>query len=96
MVAVAEMALSSNIGAALTLPEGEPSLAWAFGEDQARYIVQVDDESAFAAVLAEQNIDGYQIGTTSTHQTLTVGHDITISIEDLRSQHEGKLPQMMA
>ena len=96
LVAVAEMALSSNIGAALTLPEGEPSLAWAFGEDQARYIVQVDDEGAFAAVLAEQNIDGYQIGTTSTHQTLTVGHDITISIEDLRSQHEGKLPQMMA
>ena len=96
LVAVAEMALSSNIGAALSHPDGDTPLAWAFGEDQARYIVQVNDADAFAALLAEQNIEGCQIGVTSEQQTLTVGQTVTISIEDLKSRHEGKLPQMMA
>lgn len=96
LVAVAEMALSGAVGAALSHPDGDTVLAWAFGEDQARYIVQVDDAEAFAALLAEQAIDGCQIGTTSAHQTLTVGQNVTISIEELRKRHEGKLPQMMA
>ena len=96
LVAVAEMALSGAVGAALSHPDGDTVLAWAFGEDQARYIVQVDDAEAFAALLAEQAIDGCQIGTTSAHQTLTVGQNVTISIEELRTRHEGKLPQMMA
>ena len=96
LVAVAEMALSGAVGAALSHPDGDTVLAWAFGEDQARYIVQVDDAEAFAALLAEQGIDGCQIGTTSAHQTLTVGQNVTISIEELRTRHEGKLPQMMA
>lgn len=96
LVAVAEMALSGTVGAALSHPDGDTVLAWAFGEDQARYIVQVDDAEAFAALLAEQAIDGCQIGTTSAHQTLTVGQNVTISIEELRTRHEGKLPQMMA
>ena len=95
LVAVAEMALSGAVGAALSHPDGDTVLAWAFGEDQARYIVQVDDAEAFAALLAEQAIDGCQIGTTSAHQTLTVGQNVTISIEELRTRHEGKLPQMM-
>ena len=96
LVAVAEMALSGAVGAALSHPDGDTVLAWAFGEDQARYIVQVDDAEAFAALLAEQAIDGCQIGTTSAHQTLTVGQNVTISLEELRTRHEGKLPQMMA
>ena len=96
LVAVAEMALSGAVGAALSHPDGDTVLAWAFGEDQARYIVQVDDAEAFAALLAEQAIDGCQIGTTLAHQTLTVGQNVTISIEELRTRHEGKLPQMMA
>ena len=96
LVAVAEMALSGAVGAALSHPDGDTVLAWAFGEDQARYIAQVDDAEAFAALLAEQAIDGCQIGTTSAHQTLTVGQNVTISIEELRTRHEGKLPQMMA
>lgn len=96
LVAVAEMALLGTVGAALSHPDGDTVLAWAFGEDQARYIVQVDDAEAFAALLAEQAIDGCQIGTTSAHQTLTVGQNVTISIEELRTRHEGKLPQMMA
>ena len=96
LVAVAEMALSGAVGAALSHPDGDTVLAWAFGEDQARYIVQVDDAEAFAALLAEQAIDGCQIGTTSAHQTLTVGQNVTISIKELRTRHEGKLPQMMA
>ncbi len=96
LVAVAEMMLSSGRGAALNHPEGNTPQAWAFGEGQARYIVEVEDAEAFAALLADQNIESCQIGTTTQNKTLTVGQDVTISIEEIITRHEGKLPQMMA
>ena len=40
LVAVAEMALAGNLGAAITLPDGSPT-AIAFGEDQGRYLLTV-------------------------------------------------------
>ena len=96
LTAVAEMVLSGGIGAQLDHPAGDTAQAWAFGEDQARYIVQVDDAEAFAALLKHHDIEGCQIGTTTKGRILTVGPDITISIEEMQSRHEGKLPQMMA
>ena len=96
LVAVAEMTLSGGLGAQIDCPASDTLQAWAFGEDQARYIVQVEDAEAFSTILKEQNIDGCRIGTTSNSPVLTVGPDITISIEEMRSRHEGKLPQMMA
>ena len=96
LVALAEMALSGNLGADINIPESETLLAWAFGEDQARYLVQVEDAVKFQALLDEHNLKGHQIGTTKYSQILTVGPDVTISLEEIRQCYESKLPEMMA
>ena len=96
LVALAEMALSGNLGADINIPESDTLLAWAFGEDQARYLVQVDDAVKFQALLDEHNLKGHQIGTTKYSQILTVGPDVTISLEEIRQCYESKLPEMMA
>ena len=96
LVALAEMALSGNLGADINIPESATLLAWAFGEDQARYLVQVEDAVKFQALLDEHNLKGHQIGTTKYSQILTVGPDVTISLEEIRQCYESKLPEMMA
>ena len=96
LVALAEMALSGNLGADINIPESDTLLAWAFGEDQARYLVQVEDAVKFQALLDEHNLKGHQIGTTKYSQILTVGPDVTISLEEIRQCYESKLPEMMA
>ncbi len=96
LVSLAEMALSSNLGADINIPESDTLLAWAFGEDQARYLVQVEDAVKFQALLDEHHLKGHQIGTTKDSQILTVGPDVTISLEEIRQCYESKLPEMMA
>ncbi len=96
LVALAEMALSGNLGADINIPESDTLLAWAFGEDQARYLVQVEDAVKFQALLDEHNLKGHQIGTTKDSHILTVGPDVTISLEEIRQCYESKLPEMMA
>ena len=96
LVSLAEMALSSNLGADINIPESDTLLAWAFGEDQARYLVQVEDAVKFQALLDEHHLKGHQIGTTKDSQILTVGPDVTISLEEMRQCYESKLPEMMA
>ena len=96
LVALAEMALSGNLGADINIPESDTLLAWAFSEDQARYLVQVEDAVKFQALLDEHNLKGHQIGTTKYSQILTVGPDVTISLEEIRQCYESKLPEMMA
>jgi len=96
LVALAEMALSGNLGANINIPESDTLLAWAFGEDQARYLVQVEDAVKFQALLDEHNLKGHRIGTTKDSRILTVGPDVTISLEEIRQCYESKLPEMMA
>ena len=95
LVALAEMALSSNLGVHINIPESDSLLAWAFGEDQARFLVQVDDAEKFQALLDKHNLVGHQIGTTTDSQILTVGPNVTISIRDLKQSYESKLPEIM-
>ena len=96
LVAISEMALSGNLGADINLPDSDTVLGWAFGEDQARYLVQVEDAAKFQTLLDENNLQGHQIGTTTDSQILTAGPDVTISIEEIRQSNESKLPDMMA
>ncbi len=44
-VAAAEMALASGIGVEIDLPDGLDATAWAFGEDQGRYLVACRPEN---------------------------------------------------
>jgi phosphoribosylformylglycinamidine synthase len=47
-LALTEMCLPNVIGAQISIPDKSDDLAWAFGEDQARYLVAVTPENATA------------------------------------------------
>ncbi|WP_428535872.1 phosphoribosylformylglycinamidine synthase subunit PurL [Rhodopila sp.] len=95
LVAIAEMAMLSGIGARLsTHPRDVPGHAFWFGEDQARYIVAVPDHANFTRTAEAAGIPALRLGT-SGGQDLTLPDGGTISIAALRAAHERFLPSWM-
>ena len=97
LVALAEMALASKIGATLASPAGVATHAYWFGEDQARYIVTVD-ESKVAAINANASKNGVsllRLGATGG-DALTLPGERPILIAALNERFEGWLPRYMA
>jgi phosphoribosylformylglycinamidine synthase len=97
-VALAEMAMAGGIGAALPeVPQGLATHAYLFGEDQARYLLAVDPETApdLLYSASAQGVPAAVIGVTGNDH-LTLPHGETISVADLRETHEGWLPAYMA
>ena len=95
LVAIAEMAMLSGIGARLsTHPRDVPGHAFWFGEDQARYIVAVPDHANFSRTAEAAGIPALRLGT-SGGQDLTLPDGGTISIAALRAAHERFLPSWM-
>ena len=94
LVAAAEMALASNIGLTITAPGGAlPVHAWAFGEDQARYLVTTEGEN-FVAVAEGARLPVTCIGRTGG--VALVWGDQNLALDELRAAHEGWLPDYMA
>jgi phosphoribosylformylglycinamidine synthase len=97
LVGVAEMAMAGGIGATLGAPEGKAlDYAWLFGEDQARYLVTCRAETAkgIIADAAAAEVPILLLGETGgARLTLPSGH--TISVDELKSAHEGWLPSYM-
>ncbi len=97
-VAVAEMALAGDMGAALgPPPDGQSPHGWLFGEDQGRYVIataaaQTDDILNDAKRLG---ISAIIIGETGG-AALTLAAEEPISLAALRDAHEGWLPAYMA
>jgi len=98
LVAIAEMAMASGIGAALELsPAGIPPHAFWFGEDQARYVL-----TAPALALPEIDAAAKQAGVSLMRLGLTGGEELTlpgerpISLANLKKRHESWLPDYMA
>ncbi len=98
LVALAEMAMASGIGATLTAgPDDTPAHAYWFGEDQARYIVtvpaasagQVIERARDAGVLVER------IGVTGG-DALSLPGERPLAVADLNRRFEGWLPGYMA
>jgi phosphoribosylformylglycinamidine synthase len=97
-VAVAEMAMASGIGAALALPPSDiPLYATLFGEDQARYVLAIPEDTAAAIVEEAENaqIPAANIGSIGGAD-LTVNGDWPISVNGLRAVHEAWMPAFMA
>lgn len=97
LVALAEMALASGIGATLAAPPPEmnPFAFW-FGEDQARYIVTVEN-SAKALVARRAELAGIplaKLGTTGGDR-LNIAGERPIVVDALRERHEAWLPIYM-
>lgn len=95
LVAAAEMAMAGRKGAALTFPADLPLHAFAFGEDQARYLVETADPDAFLAAAKAAGVPAAQIGKVGGDALTVNGSDAT-SVNELRTAHEGWLPGYMA
>ena len=98
LVALAEMALASGIGADLVLPR-EPgrAVAWLFGEDQARYLLAAAAEQAgpIERAAAAAGVLVCRIGRTGG-RALTLNGADAICLDELAAAHEARLPALMA
>jgi phosphoribosylformylglycinamidine synthase len=97
LVAVAEMAMGSGIGARLDAkPKGAPAHAVWFGEDQGRYVVTARAGDA-AAILAHATAAGVpmaRIGTTEG-AALSLAGEEPVAVTELKALHEGWFPEYM-
>jgi phosphoribosylformylglycinamidine synthase len=91
LVAVAEMAMASGVGAVLTA-EGDHGF-W-FGEDQARYVLAVANGGALVEAARAARIPARVIGNSQGRDLVVAGAG-AISIGDLAAAHESTLPRLM-
>ncbi len=98
LIALAEMAIASGIGAQLlAAPASIVPHAWWFGEDQARYIVTVPAAEA-GRVLAKMKGAGVpctRIGTTGG-EAIAIGGEAQVAVTSLNAAFESWLPAYMS
>jgi len=97
LIAVAEMCLPQLIGATLTLPDGLPALAFAYGEDQSRYLLAVPAEHT-QNILEEavnKKIPAMLLGKTGG-EALVIEGMLNEPILQLRKINESWMPEYMA
>ncbi len=97
-VALAEMAIASGIGAALTeAPADIPAHAYWFGEDQARYVVTVPACKAEAVLerARAKSVAAIAIGKTGD-DTLALPSEQLLPVTKLSERFESWLPRYMA
>jgi len=95
LVAVAEMAMASRIGAVLEAASGIPPPAFWFGEDQSRYLVTAKDAEAVAQRAKAAAVPFARLGATGG-RVLVVADERPLRIGDLLSRFEEWLPRYMA
>jgi len=97
LVAVAEMAMASGIGATLEPPHLVAAHGWWFGEDQGRYVVTATEGDLAALLAAAQRADvaARVIGNTGG-ESLTLQGVGGISVAEMSQCHEAWLPGFMA
>ncbi|MDA7766442.1 phosphoribosylformylglycinamidine synthase subunit PurL [Alphaproteobacteria bacterium] len=95
-VTIAEMAMRSGFGAEIAVPKTGNLHGWAFGEDQARFVVTTADSQALIAAVKEAGIEITKLGMVSDQGELKFGDNDTISIADLNAVFEGCIPALMA
>jgi len=96
-VALAEMAMAGEVGAEIEgPPEGVAAHAWAFGEDQACYLLTAAPAMAEAILedAAAAGVPTRPIGRTGGER-LTLGAAVSISVYTLKAAHEAWLPAFM-
>jgi phosphoribosylformylglycinamidine synthase subunit PurL len=97
LVALAEMAMASKIGAALEAPSGVAAHGFWFGEDQGRYIITVDEAKVVAinANASKTGVSLLRLGAT-VGDALTLPGERPILVSALHERFEGWLPRYMA
>ena len=87
--------VAGGIGAEVAVPAGAETIAFLFGEDQARYLVASADAAKILQAAETAGIPALEIGRTGG-TALTVGGHGHISLDSLRAVHEGWLPRYAA
>jgi len=97
IVALAEMALSGDIGVTIDTEGSDASAPWLFGEDQGRYVVTcgADEAGKIVQAINDAGITARQIATTGGDQVGVAG-GASVSVKELRDLHEGWFPSYMA
>ncbi len=95
LVALAEMAMGSGVGAKLApAPKAIPAHGFWFGEDQARYVLAVADGAALIAQAKAAGVPAELIGTAGGGD-LVLADGTAISVQKLAAAHEATLPALM-
>jgi len=96
-VAACEMAFASNIGVTLAAPAEGTLHGWLFGEDQARYLVSVEENSVnpIISTAHSKGISAQVVGRVGGDRLKAHG-GFDVSLEGLRQKHESWLPDLMA
>ena len=95
LVALAEMAMASGIGAVLEGNAGLPGHAFWFGEDQARYVVTAKDGHAIMQRAKSADVPLLRLGATGG-AVLAVDGERPLPVHDLKHRFEAWLPAYMA
>ena len=97
LVAIAEMCLPRQVGAQIRFGSDVPNHAYAFGEDQARYVIAVPARAKDEVLvrLNLQNIPFTDLGTTIP-DLLIVEDLMRVPVDFLRNANEAWLPAYMA
>jgi phosphoribosylformylglycinamidine synthase II len=96
LVALAEMTYRHGIGATVAFPDGMPVHGFAFGEDQARYVIAVDAAKA-DDIMAQAKKAGVAIAVLGKTQadTLEVKGQFAVAVKTLVDANEAWLPDYM-
>jgi phosphoribosylformylglycinamidine synthase len=94
LVALAEMALAGDTGAAITATE--TAHAFWFGEDQARYVLAVENAAALLKAAQAAGVPAQHLGRGQGQNDLTLPGDVAISLLQLREAHERFFPAWFA
>jgi len=95
IVALAEMAMASGIGAVLESHGTLPAHAFWFGEDQARYVVTAKDAAAIMQRAKAAGVPLSRLGATGG-AVLALDGERPLRVDDLKRRFEAWLPAYMA
>jgi phosphoribosylformylglycinamidine synthase II len=95
LVALAEMAMASHIGAVLEAPDSVAPHAFWFGEDQARYLLTAKNSGSILERARAAGVPVSQIGATGG-RALAVADERPLLVSELRERSESWLPAYMA
>ena len=95
LIALAEMAMPSGIGAVLAAPSDIPPHAFWFGEDQARYVVTAKDAHSVMQRAKAAGVPLTRLGATGG-AVLAIDGERPLPVEEIKRCFEAWLPAYMA
>lgn len=96
LCALAEMALAGGIGVGISRPAASCAVhAWAFGEDQARYVIATDTADEIISRARKEGVPATAIGRVGGDVIDMDGHG-SLKLSELRDAHESWLPDYMS